>query len=213
MKRTIDWLAIIALGFLVGFVPGYVEARARPPYVVSGSGSSTPDNMVTTNTVQEITAAKTLSALLTSTVPSGCAITIPANVRICDADGRYFFFSGTTGSLAYASGDIEPIAGRIKSRNASGGFTFGVAGTEYFGMAAGSNIVTVQSSGLLRVLNTQNVGTITLAAGTGTAALGQAGQICVCTDTTANASVRCAVSGTTLTATGTGTDVIAYHCF
>ncbi len=38
------------------------------------------------------------------------------------------------------------------------------------------------------------------------------GAICVCTDTTANASVKCAVSGTTLTATGTTTDVIAYIC-
>lgn len=57
-----------------------------------------------------------------------------------------------------------------------------------------------------------NSGTITLAAGTGTATV-YSGARCVCTDSTANASVRCAVSSTTLTATGTGTDVIAYLCF
>lgn len=63
-----------------------------------------------------------------------------------------------------------------------------------------------------RVSATTGGGTITLAAGSGTATV-FSGARCVCTDTTANASVKCAVSGTTLTATGTATDVIAYLCF
>lgn len=54
-------------------------------------------------------------------------------------------------------------------------------------------------------------GTITLAVGTGTATV-LSGEICTCTDTTAANVVQCAVSSTTLTATGTGTDVIAYTC-
>jgi len=60
--------------------------------------------------------------------------------------------------------------------------------------------------------NVANKGTKTLAAGTGTQTV-LTGSQCVCTDTTANASVKCVVSGTTLTFTGTGTDVIAYLCF
>lgn len=60
--------------------------------------------------------------------------------------------------------------------------------------------------------NAANKGTKTLAAGTGTQTV-LTGSQCVCTDTTANASVKCVVSGTTLTFTGTGTDVIAYLCF
>jgi hypothetical protein len=55
-------------------------------------------------------------------------------------------------------------------------------------------------------------GTITLSGGTGTATV-TGGVQCVCTDQTANASVKCAVSATTLTATGTGADVITYWCF
>lgn len=60
--------------------------------------------------------------------------------------------------------------------------------------------------------NAANRGSITLAAGTGTATV-LSGTKCVCTDSTANASVKCVVAATTLTATGTGTDVITYLCF
>lgn len=63
-----------------------------------------------------------------------------------------------------------------------------------------------------RIWNTANIGTITLAAGTGTATVVSGGK-CVCTDTTANASVKCSVATTTLTATGTAADVISYLCF
>jgi hypothetical protein len=66
--------------------------------------------------------------------------------------------------------------------------------------------------GALKVSSTTGGGTISLSGGTGTATV-LSGHRCVCTDTTANASVKCAVSGTTLTATGTTTDVIAYFCF
>lgn len=59
---------------------------------------------------------------------------------------------------------------------------------------------------------TPQVGSITLAAGSGTATV-KSGATCTCTDTTANASVKCSVATTTLTATGTATDVIAFTCF
>lgn len=58
---------------------------------------------------------------------------------------------------------------------------------------------------------TRTRGSITLAAGTGTATV-STGAVCVCTDRTAVAAVQCSVSGTTLTANGTGTDVISYLC-
>lgn len=62
-----------------------------------------------------------------------------------------------------------------------------------------------------KLSQTANSGTITLSGGTGTAAV-TSGARCICTDQTANASVKCVVSGTTLTATGTTTDVITYLC-
>jgi hypothetical protein len=59
---------------------------------------------------------------------------------------------------------------------------------------------------------TRSKGTITLAAGTGTVTVAS-GSVCVCGNTSALNAVQCAVSSTTLTATGTGTDVIAYSCW
>ncbi len=62
------------------------------------------------------------------------------------------------------------------------------------------------------IISSETSGTITLSGGTGTATT-FTGAICVCSDSTANNSVQCAVSGDTLTATGTTTDVIVYVCF
>lgn len=72
---------------------------------------------------------------------------------------------------------------------------------------------TLTWSAPLHVVSTKTVGTITLAAGTGTATV-LSGAICVCTDTSASPLVfRCSVSGTTLTATeAAGANVISYIC-
>lgn len=68
------------------------------------------------------------------------------------------------------------------------------------------------TTGYFLPTSTKQRGTITLSAGTGTATT-FSGATCTCTDTTATNAVQCAVSGTTLTATGTASDVIAYTCF
>lgn len=91
-------------------------------------------------------------------------------------------------------------------------------------LTAGGNLVVQESAGnagatffddgttmSMQLTGTKSRSTITLSGGTGTATV-NSGAICTCTDTTANASVQCNVSGTTLTATGTTTDVIAYLC-
>lgn len=74
-----------------------------------------------------------------------------------------------------------------------------------------SEVASVKSDGAITTSSTKTKGTITLAAGTGTATV-LSGAVCVCSDTTAVNAVKCAVASTTLTATGTGTDVIAYIC-
>lgn len=80
--------------------------------------------------------------------------------------------------------------------------------------ATGAVLFTVDGDGntFLNTAATRTKGTITLAAGTGTATV-SSGCTPTCSDTTAVNAVQCSVSGTTLTANGTGTDVISYHCF
>lgn len=80
-------------------------------------------------------------------------------------------------------------------------------------LSTGAQLFTVDGSGNLFVnaAGTRTKGTITLAAGTGTVTVAS-GSICVCSDTTAVNAVQCSVSSTTLTANGTGTDVISYIC-
>ncbi len=79
-----------------------------------------------------------------------------------------------------------------------------------------SSSLQLDSASPLTVANTKNKGTITMSLGTGTATV-TATTICTCSDTAATpVVVRCAVSGTTLTAsevTGTSTHTIAYLCF
>jgi hypothetical protein len=68
------------------------------------------------------------------------------------------------------------------------------------------------SNNVTNMGGTKNKGTLTLVAGTKTTTVAS-GATCVCSDTTALNAVQCSVSSTTLTANGTGTDVIAYMCF
>ena len=84
---------------------------------------------------------------------------------------------------------------------------FQMGGAVVFNIKAGQ----LNMAGSAKLAQTNNSGTITLSAGSGTATV-TSGARCICTDQTANASVKCAVSSTTLTATGTGTDVITYLC-
>jgi hypothetical protein len=78
----------------------------------------------------------------------------------------------------------------------------------------GNTLATVDGAGnvSLNASATRTKGTITLVAGTGTATV-TSGCTPACSDTTAANAVRCTVASTTLTATGTGTDVISYLCF
>lgn len=95
-------------------------------------------------------------------------------------------------------------------------------------VAGGSNVFTVDLegdvtgsaisgttgtfSGRIHSTSTTTVGQITLETGTGTATV-FSGAICVCSEATDETkTVKCAVSSTTLTATGTGSDVINYIC-
>lgn len=88
-------------------------------------------------------------------------------------------------------------------------FYSGSGGNKQWSVDPSGHLVPASSTQKAKITN--NSGTITLSGGTGTATV-TSGARCVCTDSTANASVKCAVSGTTLTATGTTTDVITYLC-
>jgi hypothetical protein len=95
----------------------------------------------------------------------------------------------------------------------TGGISYSTTGAKLLSVKNnGTEKFSVDKDGAIKIVGTTGGGTITLSGGTGTATV-LTGHRCVCTDTTAAAAVKCAVSGTTLTATGTTTDVIAYFCF
>lgn len=80
--------------------------------------------------------------------------------------------------------------------------------------SAAADVMDIDSAGniLLAAGATKSRGSIALSVGTGTATV-RSGAVCVCSETTdATKTLKCAVSGTTLTATGNGSDVINYIC-
>ncbi len=90
----------------------------------------------------------------------------------------------------------------------------------YTNQSAGANNYAIYNAGSAKSLFTGNIianstlnkGIVTLSAGTGTATVAS-GSVCVVSETTDETkTVKGAVSGTTLTITGTGTDAIAYIC-
>lgn len=112
--------------------------------------------------------------------------------------------SGTNGLAVTTNGARVDFGAGASDHATSDGTTVTFAGP-----AAVTGTVT--ASGIVSNSATW-AGTKTLSGGTGTTTVAS-GARCVCTDTTANVSVKCSVSGTTLTFTGTTTDVIAYWCF
>ena len=140
------------------------------------------------------------------------------------ATNAYGTALGIGAGQTITTGDLNTIIGA----GAGAGITTGRADTVVgpaVGLAAtlSSNVILADGDGNVRfqsdssnnVTNfggAKNKGTLTLVAGTKTATV-ESGATCVCSDNTAKNAVSCPVSGTTVTANGTGTDVIAYICF
>lgn len=99
---------------------------------------------------------------------------------------------GLGGTIDTGGGAIATGGGAITAGDVSGG--------------------TITAATKVVVSNTIGGGTKALSGGTGTVGV-FVGARCVCTDTTANASVKCVVAAGNLTITGTGTDTISYFCF
>jgi hypothetical protein len=84
---------------------------------------------------------------------------------------------------------------------------------------ATTNAKDIGQNGLLvrRIFVGDGAGLTTLSAGAATVTFGTAytgtAPVCVCSDTTAVAAVKCSASLTQLTITGTATDVIAWACY
>lgn len=147
----------------------------------------------------------------TNTNAAGVALWNTSNTAV----GTFAFFDSSTADADYADkvvtrGISKTIAAIRTDDVAAGSVVMEVRDNA---SATGVQLLTVDGNGNLFVnaAGTRTKGTITLAAGVGTATVAS-GSICVCSDTTAINAVQCSVTTTTLTANGTGTDVIAYHC-
>ena len=99
--------------FVVGFLLAAVYAVAQP-IVVGGSGNPIAPTSVSTTYID--------AGIVKANVIDAGVINAQGPIR--------------------AAGDIESLGGRLWSRNASGGISLGVSGTQYWGMAAGSNALT-----------------------------------------------------------------------
>jgi hypothetical protein len=126
-----------------------------------------------------------------------------------------FYATGASQSAASFWSDATSIGASMGSASGTCAYKARTAGARFCGSGANTywsdDGTTITFAGPVKSAATETRGTITLAAGTGTATV-LSGAICVCTDTTALQPVQCAVVTTTLTATGTTTDVIAYIC-
>lgn len=91
------------------------------------------------NSAGTVTSSAGSSALGIRCSTEGCRIGIGPDTYIAE--------SGTTAQVT-ASGGLEAATGRIISRNANGGFSFGVAGSEFLGMPAGTANVNMTSGDL-----------------------------------------------------------------
>lgn len=116
-------------------------------------------------------------------------------------------FLGTPDQIPYAFAGTSFFTTSGMNMTVGGNLQFYINGTPAVTINGGTFLATFAA----KVDVQNNSGTITLAAGSGSATV-TAGARCVCQDTTASALVRCSVAATTLSASGTGSDVISYFC-
>lgn len=140
-----------AIAFVVGFVLAAFYAIAQP--VTPGGGGAT----LTVTTANATTGnfgfadAGIVKATMVDAgyIAMGCGNLI----NLCPGETAGLYRSSA--NILSSAGDFAVASGRLFSRNANGGFSFGIAGTEFFGMNAGSNTVGIGGGGILQVGSSQ----------------------------------------------------------
>lgn len=148
MKKDIKiWQACLLVVLITGLIGAPILAQPVTPTL---SGALNPISG-TTGTFTNLVVSAPVSAINFSDV-NGTS-------RVTWGNGTYIHATG--GDLVASTG-VTAGGGRLSSRNASGGISVGIAGTEYFGIAAGSASIDTANGYFSQPVRTQ-MGTATSA--------------------------------------------------
>lgn len=183
-----------------------------------GNDLTVGDDLTVTDTVKaEVIDAGLIFSqgpMRSSAASGSCAFAaVTEGARTCFGPDTYARENGNNIELTPNTGGyVDVTVGRVVARNAAAGFSFGTAGSEFFGMAAGSAIVSLSSSGALgtgsQIVLSSTAPTVVACSGTAASVTWSAGSMSFQFDV----GTSCAGENTATITLPTATNGWVCHC-